>query len=205
LNFSLKNHTNDLFSEVRNDAFYNQFISIEPMTTLEILEDKNVLRINYSFHITQFGKVLIASTKKGICYLAFCDNEDEALIDLNLQFSKFIFIQSIELIHLNALLFFNNDIENSAKIVLHIYGTAFQLKVWELLLQISIGRLTSYSAIANNLGRKGSARAIGNAIGCNPVAYLIPCHRVIQLSGKIAGYKWGVQRKINIINWEAQL
>ncbi|MFN2430864.1 MAG: methylated-DNA--[protein]-cysteine S-methyltransferase, partial [Cryomorphaceae bacterium] len=86
---------------------------------------------------------------------------------------------------------------------LHLKGTPFQLKVWEALLQIPIGRLSSYATVAHNIGSPNASRAVGTAIGKNPIAYLIPCHRVIQSGGLLGGYRWGTTRKTAMIGWEA--
>ena len=89
-----------------------------------------------------------------------------------------------------------------SEIKLHLKGTEFQLKVWESLLKIPMGELTTYGEIAKNIGNNKASRAVGTAIGSNPVAFLIPCHRVIQSSGHFGGYMWGTTRKTVIIGWE---
>ena len=102
-----------------------------------------------------------------------------------------------------ALFIFQNDWKQLPEIKLHLNGTAFQLKVWESLLKIPKGGITTYGAIAQNIDTPKASRAVGTAIGNNPVAFLIPCHRVIQASGNIGGYRWGNTRKSAIIGWEA--
>ncbi len=102
-----------------------------------------------------------------------------------------------------ALFVFQQDRCKLEQIKLHLNGTAFQLKVWQALLKIPLGDLTSYGAIAQKINRPTAARAVGSAIGHNPVAFLIPCHRVIQNSGNMGGYMWGTTRKSAIIGWEA--
>ncbi|MCL4112413.1 UNVERIFIED_CONTAM: hypothetical protein GTU68_007251 [Idotea baltica] len=103
----------------------------------------------------------------------------------------------------NALYIFSSNWEQIDKIKLHIKGTEFQLKVWETLLKLPLGELASYGLIANHIDSPKASRAVGTAIGNNPVAFLIPCHRVIQQSGNLGGYMWGETRKSVIIAWES--
>ena len=102
----------------------------------------------------------------------------------------------------NALFIFNNDWSKLPEIKLHLKGTDFQLKVWEALLKIPMGQLSTYGKVATAIQKPTASRAIGTAIGSNPVAFLIPCHRVIQSTGNIGGYMWGNTRKTAIIGWE---
>ena len=103
----------------------------------------------------------------------------------------------------NALFIFSHDWRKLHQIKLHLKGTAFQLKVWETLLKIPLGKLSTYGSIAKKINNSNAARAVGTAIGSNPVAFLIPCHRVIQSTGNFGGYMWGATRKTAIIGWEA--
>ena len=103
----------------------------------------------------------------------------------------------------NALFIFQSDWSKLNQIKLHLKGTSFQLKVWETLLKIPMGGLTTYGSIAKQIDHANASRAVGSAIGHNPVAYLIPCHRVIQSSGETGGYMWGSTRKSAILGWEA--
>ncbi len=103
----------------------------------------------------------------------------------------------------NALFIFQNDWSKRNKIKLHLKGTVFQLKVWETLLKIPMGQLSTYGSIARKIEKPSAARAVGTAIGSNPVAFLIPCHRVIQATGNFDGYMWGNTRKTAIIGWES--
>jgi AraC family transcriptional regulator of adaptative response/methylated-DNA-[protein]-cysteine methyltransferase len=98
---------------------------------------------------------------------------------------------------------FRDDWTDLDRIKLHLKGTAFQIKVWNALLRIPTGALKSYIEVARETGDPGASRAVGTAIGKNPVAYLIPCHRVITSSGNLGGYHWGIDRKSAIIGWEA--
>jgi AraC family transcriptional regulator of adaptative response/methylated-DNA-[protein]-cysteine methyltransferase len=103
----------------------------------------------------------------------------------------------------NALFIFQNDWSKLPEIKLHLKGTDFQLKVWENLLKIPMGSLSTYGNLAEKIGNPNASRAVGTATGNNPVAYLIPCHRVIQSTGNLGGYRWGNTRKTAIIGWEA--
>ena len=103
----------------------------------------------------------------------------------------------------NALQFFSGDWRDLQKIKLHLKGTPFQLKVWQSLLKIPVGNISTYASIAENILSPKAARAVGTAIGANPVAFLIPCHRVIKSSGIIGEYHWGSNRKVAMLGWEA--
>lgn len=181
---------------------HDLFINIEGMTPAEYRNGGKSLSINYSFAESPFGNLLVASTKKGICYMAFDDGEANTLHNLKQKFPNSTLHQKSDLIQQNALFIFQNDWSKLPEIKLHLKGTDFQLKVWETLLKIPMGRLSSYHNIAEQIGSPNAFRAVGTAIGSNPVAFLIPCHRVIQSSGKIGGYMWGNTRKTAIIGWE---
>ena len=119
------------------------------------------------------------------------------------KFLNATFLEGTDDIQVNALKIFNKDWKNLENISLHLCGSPFQLKVWEALLSIPMGSLSTYGGIAKNIDRPGSFRAVGNAIGDNPVAYLIPCHRVIRSNGQAGGYRWGLNRKRAMIAREA--
>jgi len=181
---------------------HNSFIKIESMLSAEYKSSGKNLSINYSFANSPFGNIIIASTSKGVCYLAFTSNVYVAFEELKNRFPNATFRQEFDLIQQNALMIFQDNLKNPHEIKLHIKGTDFQLKVWEALLEIPMGQLTTYSVIAQKIGNPKASRAVGLAIGSNPVAFLIPCHRVIQSSGIIGGYMWGHIRKTAIIGWE---
>jgi len=159
--------------------------------------------INYSFAESLFGNLIVASTSKGICHMAFEEDESAALQNLIDRFPNAVFQRKLDMIQQDALYVFRNDWSNLPKIKLHLHGTDFQLKVWESLLKIPSGKLSTYGRIAENIGHIGASRAVGTAIGSNPVAFLIPCHRVIQSTGSFGGYRWGTPRKTAMIGWEA--
>lgn len=182
---------------------HDLFVNIEGMTPAEYKNGGKNLVINYSFAESLFGNLIVASTSKGICHMAFEEDESAALQNLIYRFPNAVFQRKLDLIQQDALYVFRNDWSNLPKIKLHLHGTEFQLKVWESLLKIPSGKLSTYGRIAENIGHIGASRAVGTAIGSNPVAFLIPCHRVIQSTGSFGGYRWGTPRKTAIIGWES--
>jgi AraC family transcriptional regulator of adaptative response/methylated-DNA-[protein]-cysteine methyltransferase len=182
---------------------YDLFIKIEGMTPGEYKNGGQQLHINYSFASCYFGEVLIASTKKGICYLAFFEDKNSALELLKNSFPKANFEEHLDDLQQSVIWVLQNDFAAPQSIKLHLKGTDFQLKVWEALLNIPFGDLSTYGTIAQQINSPSAARAVGTAIGSNPVALIIPCHRVIQNSGKLGGYMWGINRKTAILGWEA--
>ncbi|NJB71587.1 AraC family transcriptional regulator of adaptative response/methylated-DNA-[protein]-cysteine methyltransferase [Saonia flava] len=181
---------------------HDLFVNIEGMTPAEYKNRGKSLAINYSFAESLFGNLIVASTLKGICYMAFYEDEVIALELLKSKFSNAIFQRKLDTIQQNAMLLFKKDWSKLHQVKLHLKGTDFQLKVWETLLKIPMGQLTTYGNIAHNINNPNASRAVGTAIGSNPVAFLIPCHRVIQATGEFGGYMWGNIRKTAIIGWE---
>ncbi|WP_346984343.1 methylated-DNA--[protein]-cysteine S-methyltransferase [Chryseobacterium sp. POE27] len=182
---------------------HDLFVKIEGMSPAEYKNGGKSLTINYSFSESPFGKIIAASTEKGICYMAFENDKHKALGDLKTKFPNASFFEKQDEFQKNALSIFSKDWRELNTIKLHLKGTDFQLKVWESLLSIPMGKLSTYGNLAEKIGHSKASRAVGTAIGSNPVAFLIPCHRVIQSSGKIGGYMWGSDRKQLIIGWES--
>lgn len=182
---------------------HDLFINTEGMTPGEYKNGGENLSINYSFAESPFGNILVASTSKGICYMAFADDPEEALNILQTKFPNASYKQMVDLMQQNVLYIFTHDWTKLGQIRLHLKGTAFQLKVWETLLKIPMGKLTTYGNLARQIQVPKASRAVGTAIGDNPVAFLIPCHRVIQATGVFGGYHWGSIRKTAMIGWEA--
>lgn len=182
---------------------HDLFIKIEGMTPGEFKNGGESLIIHYSFAETPFGNILLASTARGICYMAFAANENTALQLLKEKFPNAAYKQLADRAQQHALYFFTQDWSQLQQIKLHLKGTAFQLKVWETLLKIPMGQLSSYGNIARQVNSPKASRAVGSAIGDNPIAFLIPCHRVIQSTGLFGQYMWGANRKTAIIGWEA--
>lgn len=182
---------------------HDLFVKIEGMTPGEFKNGGENLNINYSYAQTPFGNVLVASTPKGICHIAFADDENLAFEALQKSFPNAHYHHILDLNQQNALLIFTHDWQKLHQIKLHLKGTDFQLKVWESLLKIPMGKLATYGNIAAQIQKPAAFRAVGTAIGDNPVAFLIPCHRVIQSTGAFGQYHWGSNRKTAIIGWEA--
>ena len=186
-----------------SSRLHDLFVNIECMTPGEFKNGGEALRINYCFAESPFGKVIIASTSKGVCWVAFEEDEVLAFSNLKKSFTNSSYTQMVNKFQQDALFIFEKDWSRLDEIKLHLNGTPFQLKVWECLLKIPMGGLTTYGHIAKEIGNPKASRAVGTAVGSNPVAFLIPCHRVIQSSGQIGGYMWGSTRKSAIIGWEA--
>ncbi|MBI3237634.1 MAG: methylated-DNA--[protein]-cysteine S-methyltransferase [Flavobacteriia bacterium] len=183
---------------------HDLFVNLEGMTPGEYKNGGELLIITYRFAETIFGNALIAATPKGLCNLMFITNEEDAFAELTNRFPKARFINGEHEFHQQALQMLNGlEIDQKNPIRLHLKGTAFQLKVWQALLQIPSGELSSYGKLASAIEQPTASRAVGTAIGDNPIAYLIPCHRVLQTSGKLGGYRWGTPRKSLMIGWEA--
>lgn len=181
---------------------HDLFVNIEGMFPAEYKNGGKNLRIHYDFSGSPFGPVTVASTPKGICYMAFGEREN-TIPDLFSRFPNAIFRQQKDALQQKALHIFQQNGNEPEEIKLHLKGTDFQLKVWEALVKIPMGGLATYGNIAEEIGKPGASRAVGNAVGSNPVSFLIPCHRVIQSSGAIGGYMWGTVRKAAIIGWES--
>lgn len=182
---------------------HDLFMKIEGMTPGEYKNDGEGLTINYSHAETPFGNVILASTDKGICHISFAEEPAQGMKDLKSKFANANFHQHLDLIQQNALYIFTHDWSKLNEIKLHLKGTDFQIKAWEALLKIPMGQLSTYGDIAQSIDKPKASRAVGTAIGNNPVAFLIPCHRVIQSSGQIGQYHWGSNRKCAMIGWEA--
>lgn len=182
---------------------HDLFVNIEAMTPGQFKQGGAGLTIRYSFGHSQFGDFIIASTTKGICHLFFATDRERAIKNLNLHFPNAKLEAGIDDHQQQAITFFHQGWHQPAQIKLHLSATPFQLKVWESLLKIPMGNLTTYGYIAKSIQAPQAARAVGTAIGSNPIAYLIPCHRVIQASGRLGGYMWGETRKSAMIGWEA--
>ncbi|HEX5667873.1 MAG TPA: methylated-DNA--[protein]-cysteine S-methyltransferase [Chitinophagaceae bacterium] len=182
---------------------HDLFVNIEGMTPGEYKNGGELLSINYSFAETPFGEVLVASTEKGICYMAFADDETVAYQEMLRIFPKASFRRMTDMIQQNALFIFTQDWSKLNQVKLHLKGTDFQLKVWEALLKIPMGKFTTYGKLASQLNNPKASRAVGSAVGDNPVAFLIPCHRVIQSTGSFGQYHWGGVRKTAMLGWES--
>lgn len=182
---------------------HDLFITIEGMSPAEYKNGGMNLSINYSIAESTFGNIIVASTEKGICHMSFYDDEGTATGILFSKFPNASFHHKLDLLQQNALFIFQHDWSKLHQIKLHLKGTDFQLKVWETLLKIPMGNVLAYKDIAEKINKPDAQRAVGTAIGNNPIAFLIPCHRVIQADGNLGSYKWGEARKSAMIGWES--
>ena len=183
---------------------HDLFIKIEGMTPGEYKNGGEKLSINYSFAESPFGNILVASTAKGICYMAFTEeDEPSAFAELQKHFPNAGYHQFSDRLQQNALFIFTQDWSKLNEIKLHLKGTAFQVKVWETLLKVPMGNLSTYAGIAGKINNPKASRAVGSAIADNPVAFLIPCHRVVKSTGEFGQYHWGSLRKTAMIGWES--
>ena len=178
------------------------FVTIDAMTPDAYKRGGVDLVIDYDDSPTPFGQVTLASTTFGLCYMAFEARSDTALAVLRKKFPNARFQHARTAVHRQALAAFDQDWSCLRNVKLHLPASEFQIKVWEALLKIPMGFVVSYGDIAKHIGQPLAARSVGTAIANNPVAFLIPCHRVIRKNGAIGGYRWGWTRKQAILDWE---
>lgn len=156
--------------------------------------------IDYSFATSRFGEILLASSPQGLCYMAFVDDKNQAMGQFEKHFRGHKIQEKSTQTQQRVVSCLEKGITQA--ITLHIKGTDFQFRVWQALLQIPMGQLVSYSTIAQQIHQPKASRAVGTAIGKNTIAFFIPCHRVVQASKELGGYRWGIARKSAIIEWE---
>ena len=181
---------------------HDSFVTIDVMTPVDYELGGHGLRIDYDYAATPFGQVIVASTSIGVCHMAFEPHTNTALEALTKKFPNAKYHHASTAFHQQALVMFDQDWSCLRSVNLHLPASKFQIKVWEALLKIPMGVVTSYGDIAQHIGQPSAARAVGTAIANNPVAFLIPCHRVIRKNGTIGGYMWGAARKQAILGWE---
>lgn len=184
---------------------YDHFVHLEAVTPGEYKLGGAGLTIEYAVHETPFGTAFIATTPRGICSFSFCEHTeiDEHLAALQKKWRHASLRENREQTQAVVQAMFGAEKKIDRPVSLYVSGTNFQISVWKALLQIPPAKVVSYSQVANAIGHPGSARAVGLAVGANPIALLIPCHRVIQQSGKLGGYHWGLTRKQAIHAWES--
>jgi AraC family transcriptional regulator, regulatory protein of adaptative response / methylated-DNA-[protein]-cysteine methyltransferase len=208
MQFLTKEHAKELLARSENlldtthqiglsslGRLHDLFVTTEAVTPGEYKSGGAGLTIRYGIHPTPFGKCLIATTERGICNLSFVDSSEGRTIDN--------FVEDWKLAKLNEdytataplITRIFSDLETGSPLRLHLRGTNFQIKVWEALMTIPTGVVTTYEHIAAQIGNPNALRAVGTAVGHNPIAYLIPCHRVIRKSGEYGNYRYGSARK----------
>jgi AraC family transcriptional regulator, regulatory protein of adaptative response / methylated-DNA-[protein]-cysteine methyltransferase len=174
---------------------HDLIVSTEAVTPGEYAELGDGLRIRYGWHDSPFGRCLIAITERGVCALRFAAESggEQDLAQVKTEWEQARWIQDQ---HATSEVFNRIFAVTSPRhVLLHLKGTNFQLKVWEALLRIPEHSVISYADLANRIGSPNATRAVAKAVGANPVAFLIPCHRVLRSSGELGGYRWGLDRK----------
>ena len=183
---------------------HDLFVNVEAMTPGEYKHRGEGLTIRYGTHPSPFGQCLIMRTDRGVCGLAFTSpaRHDRAFADLARGFESATFVEDAGAVAGVAAAMFGAP-AGAGGLVLHLRGTPFRIKVWRALLAIPPGYVTSYGDLARRVGAPGASRAAGNATASNPVAWIIPCHRVIRASGVLGEYRWGAGRKLAMLSVEA--
>jgi AraC family transcriptional regulator of adaptative response/methylated-DNA-[protein]-cysteine methyltransferase len=185
---------------------HDLFVTHEAMSPGEWKSGGEGLTLSYGFHPSPFGEAIVVAAPRGLAGLGFVDDCDRAaaLADMRRRWPRATFVQDHGVTAALAARAFDPSTwrqETPLRVVL--IGTDFEVRVWETLLRIPLGRATTYSDIASHLGKPKAARAVGGAVGRNPVSFVVPCHRVLGRSGALTGYHWGVTRKQAILGWEA--
>ena len=182
---------------------HDLLVSIDAVTPGEMRQQGAGLTIAYGVHPSPFGPCLVGETTRGLCHLAFVDGPEQAAVqDLQQRWPKATLVHAPDRAARIAGDIFTPRTDTQPLTVL-LKGTNFQLKVWEALLRIPPGQTTTYRDIATTVCSSNAARAVGRAAGANPIAYLVPCHRVLRTSGALGGYAWGLARKQAILMREA--
>jgi AraC family transcriptional regulator of adaptative response/methylated-DNA-[protein]-cysteine methyltransferase len=183
---------------------HDHFVQLEAVTPGEYKQKGAGLSIHYGVQESLFGHLFVAQTPRGICRATFIEDADaeSELTVLTAQWPQAQFVHDDNIARSFADQLFASQAHHEGKFKLHLNGTNFQLAVWRALLRIPAGTAVSYGELAAQLGSPKASRAVGTAVGANPVAFLIPCHRVIQQSGALGGYRWGLVRKQAIQLWE---
>jgi AraC family transcriptional regulator of adaptative response/methylated-DNA-[protein]-cysteine methyltransferase len=163
------------------------------------------LMITFGWHATRFGDALLAVTPVGLCHLAFASpgGRSAAEADLRSRWQAASFARDDHSLAVIAARAFPESVMNGGPLALHVRGTNFQLRVWKALVGVAPGTITNYGTLAREIGNPAASRAVGTAVGDNPISWLIPCHRVLRADGGIGGYAWGVERKRSMLVWEA--
>jgi AraC family transcriptional regulator of adaptative response/methylated-DNA-[protein]-cysteine methyltransferase len=185
---------------------HDLFVTHEAMSPGEWKTGADGVTISYGFHPSPFGSALVMATERGLCGLAFADfgEEKAALADMCGRWPKAKYAEDSARTAPIAQRIFDKKLwrpDRPLRVVL--IGTDFEVRVWETLMRIPMGRATTYSNIAGSIGSPKAPRAVGAAVGKNPISFVVPCHRVIGKSGELTGYHWGLTRKCAMLGWEA--
>jgi AraC family transcriptional regulator of adaptative response/methylated-DNA-[protein]-cysteine methyltransferase len=185
---------------------HDLFVTCEAVTPGEYKAKGEGLEIAYGYHATPFGECLLAKTDRGICGLSFVQNDDRQPVFASLahRWQNASLIENPDVTRPLIKRIFNpSEQKDSTTLHLILSGTNFQIKVWEALIKIPMGAVVSYEDVAAHIGMPKASRAVGNAVGNNPVSFVIPCHRVIRKTAEYGNYGGGVARKLMILGWEA--
>lgn len=182
---------------------HDLFVSVEAVTPGEFKKRGAGLRISYGFHPTPFGECLLAATDRGICAMYFITStREQVLNEVRSRWPEADFVEDPKTTGQYFSQIFPAR-QQKGKLPLHLRGTNFQIKVWQALLEIPPGAVVPYEELAAHVGNPKASRAVGSAVGQNPIAFVIPCHRVIRKVGAIGGYHGGPDRKRAMLAWEA--
>ena len=193
----------DCNRDVFSDSSENKKVKLVPMEVNSSQIQGKKRLIYYDFFESMFGNMIIGSSSKGVCHLMFYQDIHEALRGLQQQFPNAQIIARQDRYQDQVKNFLAGTKGLKEGLTLHLQGTPFQFQVWQALLNIPSGVLSTYGAIAKYLKNPLASRAVGTAVGANPIAVLIPCHRVLGASGSMGQYRWGTIRKMALIGWEA--
>ena len=185
---------------------HDLFVTHEAMTPGVYKAKGEGVEIQYGFHVSPFGYALLMVTEHGLAGLAFADEGGEraALDDMMSRWPKATYREDVSATKAYAgRIFEPNQWRQDTPLRVVMIGSDFEIRVWETLLKIPLGALTTYSDVAEHIGRPTAARAVGTAVGRNPISFVVPCHRVLGKSGGLCGYHWGLTRKQAILGWEA--
>jgi AraC family transcriptional regulator of adaptative response/methylated-DNA-[protein]-cysteine methyltransferase len=185
---------------------HDLFVTHEAMTPGDYKAGGAGLTMRFGFHPSPFGEAILVATERGLAGLGFVDDGDReaALADMRRRWPKAEYVEDHAATMPLARRIFDPDrweAEQPLRVVL--IGTDFEVRVWQTLLRIPLGRATTYSDIASRIGKPSACRAVGAAVGKNPISFVVPCHRVLGRSGALTGYHWGLTRKQAILGWEA--
>lgn len=184
---------------------HDLLVTLEAASPGEYKSKGEGIRIDWGLAETLFGRCSIGWTARGVSHLVFCESEAEALAAISRDWSAADLRRNDRAARERTEAIFKPEANGSVELKTFVRGTAFQLKVWRALLQIPPGCVATYGRIARSIGEPKAVRAVGTACGRNPVAFLIPCHRVIRETGVVQGYRWGSDRKQAMLAWEARM
>jgi AraC family transcriptional regulator, regulatory protein of adaptative response / methylated-DNA-[protein]-cysteine methyltransferase len=185
---------------------HDLFVTHEAMSPGEWKAGGEGLTIHYGFHPSPFGSALVMATERGLCGMAFADAGEEkaAFADMSSRWPKAEYVEdTVRTAPLAQRIFDQKLWRQDRPLRVVLIGTDWEIRVWDALLKVPFGKLTTYSDLAAKAGTPKAARAVGAAVGKNPLCFVVPCHRVIGKSGDLTGYHWGLTRKRAILGWEA--